>query len=107
MSKDYLALYNFGFALSQGLPQFTPNTIRQVTIDISLRGNGHEQTFSGRVIGFSDRINSILVPPNFMTFANNQFGDQPDAGVSRLLVKVKNPFDKRFTKFFIRKKLRT
>lgn len=99
MSKDYLALYNFGFALSQGLPQFTPATIRQVTIDITIRGNGREQVFSGRIIGFSERINSVLVPEMFMKHANDNFGDQPDIGASRLLLKVKNPYDKNLTRF--------
>lgn len=99
MSKDYLALYNFGFALSQGLPQFTPATIRQVTVDVTIRGNGREQTFAGRIIGFSDRINSILVPNRFMQWANAQFGDQPEVGTSRILLKVKNPYDKRLTEY--------
>ena len=99
MSKDYLALYNFGFALSQGLPQFTPSTIRQVTVDINVRGNGRETTFTGRIIGFSDRINSILVPEKFMKWANEHYGDQPDAGTSRILLKVKNPYDKKLTDY--------
>ena len=99
MSKDYLALYNFGFALSQGLPQFTPSTISQVSVDITIRGKGREQVFAGRIIGFSERINSILVPERFMKFANDNFGDQPDIGASRLLLKVKNPYDKKLTGF--------
>ncbi len=99
MSKDYLALYNFGFALSQGLPQFTPSTISQVSVDITIRGQGREQVFAGRIIGFSERINSILVPERFMKFANDNFGDQPDIGASRLLLKVKNPYDKNLTHF--------
>ncbi len=94
MSKDYLALYNFGFAISQGLPQFTPSTIRKVSFDINIRGKGVEKTFTGRIIGFSNRINSILVPENFMAFANDQFGEQPDLGAGRVLLKVANPYDK-------------
>jgi hypothetical protein len=94
-----LALYNFGFAISQGLPQFTASTIRQVTIDITVRGNGREQTFQGRIIGFSERINSVLVPEDFMAFANQNFGDQPDAGTSRILLKVGNPYDRQLTNF--------
>ena len=62
LSRDYLALYNFGFAPSQGLPQFTPNTISKVSMDVNISGNGLRKTFQGRIIGFSDRINSILVP---------------------------------------------
>ncbi len=99
MSKDYLALYNFGFAISQGLPQFTASTIRQVTIDVTVRGNGREETFRGRIIGFSERINSVLVPEDFMAFANRNFGDQPDAGTSRILLKVGNPYDRQLTDF--------
>jgi hypothetical protein len=94
MSKDYLALYNFGFAISQGLPQFTPATIRKVNFNINIRGKGTEKTFTGRIIGFSNRINSILVPENFMAFANTQYGDQADFGASRILLKVANPYDK-------------
>ena len=99
MSKDYLALYNFGFAISQGLPQFTASTIRQVTIDITIRGNGQERVFQGRIIGFSERINSVLVPEDFMAFANKNFGDQPDIGTSRILLKVVNPYDRQLTNF--------
>lgn len=99
MSKDYLALYNFGFAISQGLPQFTASTIRQVTVDITIRGNGREQVFTGRIIGFSERINSVLVPEDFMAFANKNFGDQPDIGTSRILLKVANPYDQQLTSF--------
>ncbi len=99
MSKDYLALYNFGFALSQGLPQFTPSTIRQVSVEITINGKGRQQTFAGRIIGFSERINSILVPERFMKYANSNFGDQPDIGASRLLLKVKNPYDKNLRRY--------
>ena len=99
MSKDYLALYNFGFALSQSLPQFTPSTIRQVSVEITINGQGRQQTFAGRIIGFSERINSILVPEKFMKYANDNFGDQPDIGASRLLLKVKNPYDKNLRRF--------
>ena len=99
MSKDYLALYNFGFAISHGLPQFTASTIRQVTVDITIRGNGREQVFQGRIIGFSERINSVLVPEDFMTFANKNFGDQPDIGTSRILLKVASPYDRQLTNF--------
>lgn len=99
MSKDYLALYNFGFAVSQGLPQFTPSTIRKVSFDINIRGKGVEKTFKGRIIGFSNRINSILIPESFMAFANTQFGDQPDFGASRVLVKVANPYDKNLASY--------
>ena len=92
LSRDYLALYNFGFAPSQGLPQFTPSTISKVTLDINLSGNGLRKTFQGRIIGFSDRINSILVPKSFMVWANDKFGETSKPLSSRVIIKTMNPY---------------
>ena len=99
LSKDYLALYNFGFAPSQGLPQFTSSTIQKVGLDITVRGNGRREVYRGRIIGFSDRINSILVPQTFMDFTNNSFRDFKPKGSSRLIVLVENPYSKVFQNF--------
>jgi hypothetical protein len=98
ISRDYLALYNFGFAPSQGLPQVTPSTIQRLKMDVRISGNGRQQTFGGKIVGFSDRINSILVPPAFMEWANKNFGGggQPP---SRLILKVENPLSKELKSF--------
>ncbi len=86
LSKDYLALYNFGFAPSQGLPQFTESTIGRVSVDINIKGRTGGETFQGRIIGFSDRINSILVPQSFMIWANDNYGTDTKQTASRLIV---------------------
>ncbi|MBI5914383.1 MAG: hypothetical protein HY842_03335, partial [Bacteroidetes bacterium] len=102
ISKDYLALYNFGFAPSQGLPQVTPATVSKLNMELRLSGSGRQKTFNGRIVGFSDRINSILVPPDFMKWANENFGG--DGGqTSRLILKVKNPLSKEFQAFLAEK----
>ncbi len=92
MSRDYLALYNFGFAPSQGLPQFTPSTISKVSVDIIIRGNGLRRTYQGRIIGFSDRINSIIVPADFLEWSNQQFGNKAKSDPSRVILKTVNPY---------------
>jgi len=96
LSKDYLALYNFGFAPSQGLPQFTASTIQRVSLDITVRGNGQRKVYQGKIVGFSERINSILVPQSFMDYTNNYFRDFQAKGSSRLLVLAENPFSDEF-----------
>ncbi|MFT5167054.1 MAG: hypothetical protein ACI8P3_002291 [Saprospiraceae bacterium] len=92
MSRDYLALYNFGFAPSQGLPQFTPNTIGRISVDVIIRGNGMKRTYQGRIIGFSDRINSIIVPDNFLQWSNKKFGSKAKSNPSRIILKTDNPY---------------
>jgi len=99
ISRDYLALYNFGFAPSQGLPQFTQNTIKKVSVDVTLKGKGLRQTLSGRIVGFSDRINSVLVPQDFMDWANGKFGNSNKNNISRLILATDNPYSPTLQRF--------
>lgn len=98
ISKDYLALYNFGFAPSQGLPQVTPSTVSKLNMEITISGQGKQQSFNGKIVGFSERINSILVPSEFMDWANQEFRGEPGPP-SRLILQVQNPMAKDFQAF--------
>jgi hypothetical protein len=91
ISRDYLALYNFGFAPSQGFPQFTQNTIKKVSFTITITGKGETRRYTGRIAGFSDRINSILVPQDFLNYANKEFGNGSTKNSSRLILETDNP----------------
>lgn len=91
LSSDYLALYNFGFAPSQGLPQFTPSTISKVNLDLSIQGNGNYSNLKGKIVGFSSRINSIIVPEIFLVDANKKYGNSANQSISRLILEVDHP----------------
>jgi hypothetical protein len=101
ISQDYINLYNFGFAGTQGLPQISESIIQQLTFHLRLTGNDRQEVFDGRIVGFSNDLNTILVPESFMEWANKQFGTEEDANkISRLIVEVKNPADPAITQFF-------
>lgn len=89
--RNYLNLYNFGFSQTQSLPQITEALIKSVELDIRLSGNGYSDHLPARVVGFSDRLNTILVPMEFMQWANERYADASIEEVSRLIVEVKNP----------------
>ncbi len=93
MSKDYLALYNFGFAASRGLPQLSESLIGNVPLSVQLSGNGHNATLPARIVGFSSRLNTIAVPQDFMDWANEQFSASELPDPSRLIVEVNTPGD--------------
>lgn len=93
ISKDYLTLYNFGFAASRGLPQISEGMISMIPLRISLSGNGQQQWFPARIVGFSSRLNTIAVPEEFMTWANSTYGEHPDNPPSRLIMEVSKPGD--------------
>ena len=94
ISKDYLTLYNFGFASSRGLPQISEKMIGMVPLKLSISGNGVQQYIDARVVGFSARLNTIAVPEEFMTWANNRFSDSvKKSGPSRLIIELSSPGD--------------
>lgn len=71
--RDYMRLYNFGFAPTQGLPQLTEDVVGLVPFKIRVSGPKGTATFKGKLAGFSDRINSILAPQGFIDYANQKF----------------------------------
>ena len=93
LPRNYLNLYNFGFSSTQQLPQITEDVIKRVELGISLRGNGLIEEYTGRVVGFSDRINTILVPEQFMVWANSRYGESENEEATRLIIEVDNPAD--------------
>lgn len=74
LPTDFINLYNFTYAPSRGLPQISKNTVKLFGFSITIRGNNNEKTYKGNIIGFSDRISSMLVPKSFLDFANNKYG---------------------------------
>lgn len=91
--RNYLNLYNFGFAQAQGLPQLSEGILESISFDITLYGNYRRDQFKGRVAGFSNRLNTILVPMSFMEWANDRYATGQGDVTSRLIVEVANPAD--------------
>lgn len=93
LPRNYLSLYNFGFAQSQSLPQISEGTVSMMDITLRFRGNGLEEYMRGKVVGFSSRINTILVPDDFLRQCNMRFASGEDTRHSRLILEVSNPAD--------------
>lgn len=94
LPKNYLDLYNYGFAQSRNLPQLSAGVLGLIQIDLSLYGNGLMKKMKGRVVGFSSRLNTILVPESFVRWSNDLLsGDASDRQPSRLIVEVDRPAD--------------
>jgi hypothetical protein len=101
---DYLKLYNFGFAPGQNLPQISEKTASAVLFDLHIDSAGTAISLKGRIAGYSNRINSVLVPESFMEHANRSYGGRKEAAqVSRLVLVVKNPSDAAIINFLDKK----
>jgi hypothetical protein len=92
-------MYNV-FAPGYGLPQVSEATASQIKIYITCTGiNGKQQTFRGSIVAFSDRINSIIVPKNFLLWGNRIFANTEEVKAARLYVRLKDANNPEFLRF--------
>jgi len=90
LPTDFINLYNFNFAPGRGLPQLSKATIQLAVFDIDVRGTKGTAHFTGKIVGFSNRISSVLVPKSFMNYANSHYGNTQQAPESyRIIVEAK------------------
>ncbi len=99
LPRSYLAIYNFGFAQSRNLPKLTEGVISMIDMTVILRGDGKEGRIRGQVIGFTNRLNTILVPEKFIQWSNREYASSSDASPTRLILEVNNPTDDAIAKY--------
>lgn len=93
VSRDYISLYNFGFAASQGLPQLSESMMGKIPLSFTLTGRGLNDIIPGRIVGFSNRLNTVIVPEEFMAWANARYGTGMKQQPLRLIIEVNSPGD--------------
>ena len=104
LPRSYLTLYNFGFAQTKNLPKLSEGLISMMQMDFRLRGEGGaERRLKGHVVGFSTRLNTILVPESFMLQSNAELAPHAAAEPTRLIVEVRNPADDAIATFMQQK----
>ena len=103
LPRIYLTMYNFGFAQSHSLPKTSDGLIGMIDFQIFVHGNKKQAQFKGKVIGFSSRLSSILVPQAFMDWSNNEYAPGQQTEPTRLIMSLKNPGDQNFTKYLDKK----
>jgi hypothetical protein len=93
--KDYLKLLNFGYAETKKashIPLLSYSSVKLVQGRVSIESSsGERDDFTCRIVGFSEKINSILVPDKFLLWANDKFGDGKVKLPSKLLVEFNDP----------------
>lgn len=99
LPRNYLDLYNFGYAQSRNMPKLSEGILSAISLNIVLSGGGMRDEYEGRIVGFSTRLNTILVPQDFMDWANEYYAGSKTKTPTRLIVEVNNPTDERITTY--------
>ena len=99
LPRNYLDLYNFGYAQSRNMPKLSEGILGAISVKIRISGDGKTDSYEGRIVGFSNRLNTILVPQAFMEWANEYYAGSKGGAPTRLIVEVSNPTDEHITQY--------
>ena len=99
LPRTYINMYNFGFAQSHSLPKISDGLMGMIDFEIFIQARGKKEHFKGKVIGFSSRLNTILVPQAFMDWSNQEFAPDDHSDPTRLIMEVGNPADENITQY--------
>ena len=98
--RTYLNLYNFGLAPSMGIPKLSEGSIKSLPLNVKIKGIMGWENFKGKIVGFSNTINTILVPEQFLVWANKKMGNNPTPHANRLIVATSPGLEEKAQLFF-------
>ena len=102
LSQDFLELYNV-FAPGQDYPQISKETMGAVQIIITCYGPNGAQDFRASVVALTSRVNSLLAPKEFLTWANKHFAGKDTALATRVFLKLQDANSPEFLRFLDQK----
>ena len=103
IASDYLELYNSVFAPSRGLPQISSGSVSALLIRLECTGVYGTKIFMGNIVAQSDRINSVIVPLNFLEWANKNIANISSEKSSRVYIKTDDANNVSFLDFLQQK----
>lgn len=84
--RNYLNLYNYGFAASKQLPALSETLVQRFPIKLRIETPQGTKVYNARICGLTTKINTILVPWNFINSANETFAPGTKMPPSRLIL---------------------
>lgn len=100
--RDFIKLYNFGLAPTQGLPPITEDMVGLAEFTVLLNTPKGQVAFKGKVVGFTERINTILAPQSFVDHANKEYANvEPGQyAPSRVIIRCKGTATSQLVDYF-------
>lgn len=101
--KDYLKLLNLGYAETKQanrIPLLSYDAVKSLIGRVLIESPKGKKYFTCKIVGFTEKINSILVPENFIDWANKNYGMKKEIKPNKILVEFKDPNSKDIISFF-------
>src|SRR5690606_19604016 len=88
MPRDLLVMMNM-FMSSKDMPQISDELAMDIKFKFALINDTMKEYISCRIIGFTNDVPSVLVPQNFMTWANNRFAPDAEQNITQIIISGK------------------
>ncbi len=88
VSREMFNMLNLSFTFQQGIPQLSEDFAKSIPVDFKIWEGDKKYQLKAKIVGFSDRISSILVPDSFMKWANKELVNSYTVYSTRLIVET-------------------
>jgi hypothetical protein len=88
LPRDFIMIINYGIAQSQGFNQISEELMMAARLNIHIKGEDKKTIKMGRVVAFSQKISSILVPKSFLDYSNAEYGSGNTVQPNRIFITI-------------------
>ena len=88
MPRDLLVMMNM-FMGSKGMPQISDELAMDIRFKFCMKNDTLKEYITCRIIGFTNDVPSVLVPQNFMNWANKRFAPDAEQKITQIMISGK------------------
>lgn len=88
LPQSFLVMVN-SYAQAHQLPPISTSIAKSIDLKLKIYDSKHHQFFKAKVIGFTAKIPSILVPQQFIQYGNRHFSTNQNKEITQVIVQVK------------------
>jgi hypothetical protein len=85
MPRDFIVMLNT-FMSASGIPQISDELALQIKFKLRISNGNKQEWVDSKIIGFTNEIPALLVPEEFMDYANANFSDGSEANITQVMI---------------------
>jgi hypothetical protein len=85
MPRDFIVMLNT-FMSASGIPQISDELALDIKFKLRISNGQKQEWVDSKIIGFTNEIPALLVPEEFMDYANANFSDGSEANITQVMI---------------------
>jgi len=85
MPRDFIVMLNT-FMSASGIPQISDELALDIKFKLRISNGSQSEWVDSKIIGFTNEIPALMVPEEFMKYANDKFSDGEKGKITQLMI---------------------